>query len=111
MNNSIYSRNNSALFQKNYKYINTYTWFFESRATKTCQPLALIRNLMPLLTGKVKSHLKKNSSIHEFPFDRNIAPLVHFSEIFTDFCQSSAGYLEPMVKSWGWVVLKRDFYF
>ena len=32
--------------------------FFENRATKTCQFLALISNLMPRLTGKVKSHLK-----------------------------------------------------
>ena len=37
----------------------TYTWFYENRATKTCQCLALIGNLMPLFTGKVKSHRKK----------------------------------------------------
>ena len=36
-----------------------YTWFFENRATKTCQFLALIGNLMALITWKVKSHLKK----------------------------------------------------
>ena len=36
-----------------------YTWFFENWATKTCQCLALIGNLMPLFTEKVKSHLKK----------------------------------------------------
>ena len=36
-----------------------YTWFFENRATKTCQSLALIGNLMALITWKVKSHLKK----------------------------------------------------
>ena len=34
-------------------------FFFENRATKTCQSLELIVNLMPLLTGKIKSHLKK----------------------------------------------------
>ena len=27
-----------------------YTWFFENRATKTCQSLALIGNLMALVT-------------------------------------------------------------
>ena len=32
---------------------------FENRATKKCQSLALIGNLMALLTGKEKSHLKK----------------------------------------------------
>ena len=42
-----------------YIYIYIYTWFFENRATKTCQSLALIGNLMSLLTRKVKSHLKK----------------------------------------------------
>ena len=34
-------------------------FFFENRATKTCKSLELIVNLMPLLTGKIKSHLKK----------------------------------------------------
>ena len=34
-------------------------FFFENRATKTCQSLALISNLMSLLSGNVKSHLKK----------------------------------------------------
>ena len=111
MNNSIYWRNNSALFQKNYKYINTYTWFSENRATKTCQPLALIGNIMPLLTGKVKSHLKKILEYMSFHLIETLLPWCIFSEIFTDFCQSSAGYLEPTVKSWGWVVLKGDFYF
>ena len=28
----------------------TYTWFFENRATKKCQSLALIVNLMALVT-------------------------------------------------------------
>ena len=36
-----------------------YTWFFENPATKTCQSPALIGDLTPLRTGKVKSHLKK----------------------------------------------------
>ena len=31
----------------------------EKRATKTCQCLALIGNIMPLLSGNVKSQLKK----------------------------------------------------
>ena len=34
-------------------------FFFENRAAKTCQSLALIVNLMPLLIEKVKFHLKK----------------------------------------------------
>ena len=34
-------------------------FFFLNPATKTCQCLALIVNLMPLLIGKIKSHLKK----------------------------------------------------
>ena len=38
---------------------NMYTCFFENRTTKTCQSLALIGNLMALVTWKVKSHLKK----------------------------------------------------
>ena len=29
---------------------NMYTWFLENRATKTCQSLALIGNLMALVT-------------------------------------------------------------
>ena len=36
-----------------------YTCFFENPATKTCQSPALIGDLTPLRTGKVKSHLKK----------------------------------------------------
>ena len=36
-----------------------YAWFFENRATKTRQSLALIGNLMALVTRKVKSHRKK----------------------------------------------------
>ena len=110
MNNSIYWRDNSALFQKNYKYINTYTWFFESRVTKTCQPLALIGNLMPLLTGKVKSHLKKILEYMSFHLIETLLPWCIFSEILTDFCQSSAGHLEPVVKSWGGLVPKREIF-
>ena len=34
-------------------------FFFENRATKTCQSLKLVVNLMPLLIEKIKSHLKK----------------------------------------------------
>ena len=30
--------------------LNNYTWFFKKRATKTCQSLSPIGNLMPLLT-------------------------------------------------------------
>ena len=30
--------------------VKKYTWFFVNRATKTCQCLALIGNLMPLFT-------------------------------------------------------------
>ena len=47
-------------------------FFFENRATKTCQCLALIGNLIPLFTWKVKSDLKKNSGIHELSFHRNV---------------------------------------
>ena len=36
-----------------------YTWVFENLATKTCQSLALIGNLMSFLTWKVKSFFKK----------------------------------------------------
>ena len=39
--------------------LNIYTCFFENRATKKFQSLALIGNLMALVTWKVKSHLKK----------------------------------------------------
>ena len=34
-------------------------FFFENRATKICQSLELVVNLMPLLIEKIKSHLKK----------------------------------------------------
>ena len=40
---------------------NRYTCYFENRATKTYQSLALIGIFLPLLTGKVKSQLKGNS--------------------------------------------------
>ena len=35
-----------------------YTWFFENRASNKCLSLTLIGNLMTIITGKVKSHLK-----------------------------------------------------
>ena len=35
-----------------------YTWFFENRASNKCPSLTLIGNLMTILTGNVKSHLK-----------------------------------------------------
>ena len=45
---------------KNNIIYNIYTcFFFENRATKTCQSLVVIGNLMPFFSGKVKSHLKK----------------------------------------------------
>ena len=36
--------------EKIYSIKNMYTWFFENRATKTCKSLALIGNLMALVT-------------------------------------------------------------
>ena len=40
-------------------------FFFENRATKTCQSLKLVVNLMPLLLEKIKSHLKKSFHLTE----------------------------------------------
>ena len=58
-----------------------YSWFFENRATKTCQSLALIGNLMALVARKVKSHLKKKL-LNELPFDRIVCLEGNKSEVF-----------------------------
>ena len=43
----------------NQRQIYLFSFFFLNRATKACQSLAVIGNLMSLLNGKVKFHLKK----------------------------------------------------
>ena len=59
-----------------------YTWFFKNRARNKCLTFTLIGNLMPLLTGNVKSHLKNKFLINEFPFDERVCPEGNRSEAF-----------------------------
>ena len=57
--------------------------FLKNRATKICQSLALIGDLMALVTWKVKSHLKKKL-LNQLPFDRIVCLEGNKSEVLID---------------------------